>query len=101
MPSIMKSPCAKLITRMTPKISVRPTQRRPYVVPVRRPAVSDWRKFSMSCGASTLRPESGCGGREAGEARGIGRALEAHDAVEEPLRARGAEPPLGGGLEAP
>ena len=29
MPSIMKSPWAKLITRMTPKISARPTHIRP------------------------------------------------------------------------
>src|SRR5215471_9899091 len=60
MPSIMKSPWAKLITRMTPKIRPSPTHIRPYTAPIRSPAVRACRKLSIvsvtPCLATKLAP---------------------------------------------
>ena len=47
MPSISSSPWAKLITRMTPKMIVRPIPISAYTPPIRMPLIRDWRKISI------------------------------------------------------
>src|SRR6185312_10185564 len=42
MPTIIISPCAKLTTRMTPKITDRPSAISPYTMPVSKPLLTAW-----------------------------------------------------------
>src|SRR5271165_6636576 len=50
MPTIRKSPWAKLITRIEPKMMPSPTHIRAYVLPTRMPALSAWRKSTEENG---------------------------------------------------
>src|SRR5512145_1273328 len=98
MPSIMKSPCAKLITRMTPKIRLKPTHINPYTAPVSRPAVSACRKLSTNC---ATKPSSCAAGsaparwaraaQQRAQAPDVLAQLEAIDETFDLSRARGPE----------
>src|SRR5262249_57131384 len=64
-PSIMKSPWAKLTTRMTPKISARPMLIRAYTPPTSRPVATYWTSSAMTTAAGGPRllvPGDGAGG---------------------------------------
>src|SRR5262249_39831968 len=64
-PSIMKSPWAKLTTRMTPKISARPMLIRAYTPPTSRPVATYWTSSARTTAAGRPRllvPGDGAGG---------------------------------------
>ncbi len=53
-PTIRMSPWAKLITRITPKMSVRPMPMSAYTPPIRMPLMRDCRNTAMGAASSWI-----------------------------------------------